>query len=111
MILLRHLLDKSDVVNSREKLKRLTNESTTYEREIIKYSFLEIIFSCDRLNEAIEKQEKDIENRDKAIDQEFETEIKELEEALQTIQDQKIAIINKIKEIEEGYDEVAFSFK
>lgn len=60
----------------------------------------------NRLNEAIHKQEKDIETRDKAIDQEFETEIKELEEALQTIQNQKIAIINKIKEIEDGYNEV-----
>jgi len=60
------------------------------------------------LNETIQKQERDIENRDKAIDQEFETEIKELEEALQTIQDQKIAIINKIKEIEDGYNEVNY---
>ena len=60
------------------------------------------------MNETIQKQERDIENRDKAIDQEFETEIKELEEALQTIQDQKIAIINKIKEIEDGYNEVNY---
>jgi len=86
--------DRVDVNVSREKLKRLTMEVKTYDHEIIK------------LDELIQKQEKDIGSREKAIDQEFENDIKELEHTLQNIHDQKIDIINKITQIENTYHEV-----
>ena len=69
-------------------------EVKTYDHEIIK------------LDELIQKQEKDIGSREKAIDQEFENDIKELEHTLQNIQDQKVDIINKITQIENTYHEV-----
>ena len=60
------------------------------------------------MDELIHKQEKDIGAREKAIDQEFEADIKELESGLQDIQDQKVNIINKISQIEQTYHEVFF---
>jgi len=60
------------------------------------------------LDELIHKQEKDIGAREKAIDKEFEVDIKELESGLQDIQDQKVNIINKISQIEQNYHEVFF---
>ena len=60
------------------------------------------------MDELIHKQEKDIGAREKAIDKEFEVDIKELESGLQDIQDQKVNIINKISQIEQNYHEVFF---
>lgn len=60
-----------------------------------------------RLDEMIAKQENEREMREQTIESQYQAQLKELENAFQAIQDQKLAIHSKLNQIEDNYNEVS----
>ena len=54
----------------------------------------------------IAKQENDREMREQTIESQYQDQIKELENAFQIIQNQKLSIHSKLNQLEDSYNEV-----
>jgi len=77
---------KMEIDEKKERLKFLRTEIEGYKAELIK------------VEEAIKKRREEISHKEKAIKDEYDSQLKQFEDALNTIQEQKIGIHQKLNE-------------